>query len=75
MTPNFSEDKNHQTVEVVTDELAIQTDTESDVQLSDEGIQTDFVSTSVEETQTHSLDMKDEETNTTISSYEVGRVY
>ncbi|KAI6192862.1 hypothetical protein M3Y99_01912700 [Aphelenchoides fujianensis] len=64
------EDKNHQTMEVMTDELAIQTDTEAEVQLSDEGIQTDFISSSEEETQTQKIEMSTSETMTTISSYE-----
>lgn len=67
-----SEDKNHQTVDIVTDDLAIQTDDEKDVQMDDEGIQTDTVNSSDDQTQTHSIESKDKETNTTTStSFEV----
>ncbi|KAI6200449.1 Potassium channel subfamily K member 18 [Aphelenchoides besseyi] len=54
----FSEDKNHQTLGIQTDELAVQTD----------------YATSVEETQTYNAEMRENETMTTVSSYESNEV-
>lgn len=57
---------------IVTDELAVQTEALSDVQLSDEGIQTDTINSLEEQTQTSSIESKDMETNTpTTASVEV----
>ncbi|KAI6187208.1 Potassium channel subfamily K member 18 [Aphelenchoides besseyi] len=52
------EDKNHQTLGIQTDELAVQTD----------------YATSVEETQTYNAEMRENETMTTVSSYESNEV-
>jgi hypothetical protein len=60
----FSEDQETQTTSIMTDELAVQTDAESDVQLSDEGIQTDIINSSDENTQTSGIETNDVDTNT-----------
>ncbi|KAI6214162.1 hypothetical protein M3Y94_00235900 [Aphelenchoides besseyi] len=52
------EDKSHQTMEIQTDELAVQTD----------------YATSVEETQTYNAEMRENETMTTVLSYESNEV-
>ncbi|KAI6175765.1 hypothetical protein M3Y97_00725400 [Aphelenchoides bicaudatus] len=61
------EEKDTQTTNIVTDDDQTQTDAVSDVQLSDEGIQTDEINSSDEQTQTSSIDSKDMETNTPTS--------
>ncbi|CAD5219124.1 unnamed protein product [Bursaphelenchus okinawaensis] len=62
--PVVTDDKIGQTIDAQCDNLAVQTDPEKEIDLNDEGIQTDYLSTSSDETQTSVTETKEKETFT-----------
>ncbi|CAD5226616.1 unnamed protein product [Bursaphelenchus xylophilus] len=68
--PIVTDDKVGQTIDPQLDNLAVQTDPEKEIDLNDEGIQTDYLSSNSDETQTSTTETKEVETFTNSYSLE-----